>query len=70
MTQNEIQIIANRSLIALNDNRVMLPADTTEAIADFKNILRQLVNGSLVIIENIPTSPVVEGKPKSVGGTK
>ena len=44
-------MVANRSLGALNDNRVMIPADANESITDLKNILRSLINGQLLLVD-------------------
>ena len=60
MTQQEMQVIANRSLNALNDNRVMIPADAVEALADLKNVLRQLMAGTSVVILNNPEPVAVD----------
>ena len=45
----EVKLVASQSLNALNDTRVMVPSDATEALADLKNILRGLLSGSLII---------------------
>lgn len=50
MSPQEVQMIASRSLNALSDNRVMVPSDASEALADLKSILRQLMSGQAVII--------------------
>jgi SepF-like predicted cell division protein (DUF552 family) len=60
MTPQETQVIANRSLNALNDNRVMVPCDAVEALADLKNILRSLINNSMVLVDRAPVAAVPE----------
>jgi len=51
MTPQETQIIAQRSLNALSDTRVMVPSDACEALADLKNIMRGLINGTMVLVD-------------------
>ena len=50
MKNQEVQNIASQSLNALSDNRVMLPADSLEAVASLKNILRSLITGQHVLV--------------------
>lgn len=63
MTPQEAQVIAQRSLNALNDNRVMVPSDACEALADLKNIMRSLISGAMVLVDRaapvaaVPTTP-------------
>lgn len=58
MTPQEAQVIATRSLNALNDNRVMVPSDAVEALADLKNILRSLINGTMLLVDRPPVAAV------------
>lgn len=60
MTPQEAQVIANRSLVALNDNRVMVPSDAVEALADLKNIMRSLINGSMILVDRQPVAQAVD----------
>lgn len=62
MTPQDAQVIANRSLNALNDNRVMVPSDAVEALADLKNILRSLINGSMILVDRQPVAAVPDAK--------
>ena len=65
MTPQDAQVIATRSLNALNDNRVMVPADATEALADLKNILRGLISNSMVLVDRPPVAAVPEAVPEA-----
>jgi hypothetical protein len=58
MTQDELKAVANISLGALNDNRVMLPSSATDAISSLKNILRQMANGQVILSPAPPPTAV------------
>lgn len=49
MDAQAVKQVATLSLKALSDNRVMVPADGSDALADLKTILRGLVTGALII---------------------
>jgi hypothetical protein len=55
ITQEELNNIASTVIMALGDNRVMLPGSATEAFTDLKTILRQLIRGELVLMPAPPT---------------
>jgi len=56
MDQIQINNIAVQSLKALQDERVMLPSTSVEAMSDLKSILRGLVNNTLMIVPR-PATP-------------
>lgn len=49
MNQQELSTIATQSLQALNDERVMVPSQYSEAVSDLKKILRGLMSGQMVL---------------------
>lgn len=61
VTQQEVQIIAQRSLTALSDNRVMFSADAVETLADLKGILRQLMSNQIMLVP-VPTPPAAKSE--------
>lgn len=67
MNQKEVQMVANRSLAALNDNRTMVSADAVESLTDLKNILRQLMGGQLLLVDSPAAQAAQAGdaEPKS-----
>ena len=61
MTQQEVQLLASKCLSSLSHRRVMLPAESTEAISDLKKILRGLVTGQYTLVDTTPPNvPVKE----------
>jgi SepF-like predicted cell division protein (DUF552 family) len=60
MDQNDLKQIATQTIVALSDNRVMLPSNSIEAITDVKNILRQLVSGQLLLVDPPVVAPPVD----------
>ena len=60
MDQNDVKQIATQTIVALSDNRVMLPSNSIEAVTDVKNILRQLVSGQLLLVDAPVAAPPVD----------
>ena len=52
--------IANGSMKALNDERVMIPSMYSESISDLKTLLRNLISGHLVIAQGEPRQETLD----------
>lgn len=59
MDKAQLSNVAMQSLKALQDERVMLPSTSVEAMSDLKSILRGLANNTLTIV-NQPPAPAQE----------
>jgi len=60
---NDLPAIAQQCLHTLADDRVLIPASGVDAIATFKNLLRQMATGQLVLQQAAPQEPEVEPPP-------
>ncbi len=66
MTPDQIKMMAQNSLKALNDERGMIPTMYANAIADLKGVLMGMMTGQLVI-DNV-RKPVVQALHNTANG--
>jgi len=60
ISQEELNNIASTVIMALSDNRVMLPGNAADAVTDLKNILRQIIRGELVLMPAPPPAEIAK----------
>lgn len=68
MSPEQVKVMAQNSLRALNDERVMIPTPYVNAIADLKSVLMGMMSGQLVI--DNAKAPDVALQPSTNGETE
>lgn len=67
MSPEQVKVMAQNSLKALNDERVMIPSLYVNAIADLKSVLMGMMAGQLVIDNAKPVETIVNGAEEGEG---